>query len=308
MSTPRAYYNDIDPYACRVLRKQIRAGNLPPGDVDDRSITDVDPAELRDYTQIHLFAGIGGIPYGLRLAGVPDALNIITGGFPCQDISNAGQRAGITGARSGLWFRYAALIRQLRPRYVLVENVAALTSRGLDRVLGDLAASGYDAEWDCIPASAVGAPHQRDRLWLVAYPMRERVHIEPQPIAGSCNPLHPDRDGVLQRLADAHGERCQEQHATTVADGPRQPDWRGDAREVRHTPGKGSSNRADKPMEGSAAPPELKRSDWWAAEPAVGRVAHGIPRRVDRLRGLGNAVVPHVVAVIGAAIRRHAEL
>jgi DNA (cytosine-5)-methyltransferase 1 len=98
------------------------------------------------------------------------AVDVICGGFPCQDISLAGKGAGIEGERSGLWSEYARLIGELRPRYVLVENVAALLSRGLDRVLGDLAALGYDAEWHCIPASAVGLYHDRDRLWIVAHP------------------------------------------------------------------------------------------------------------------------------------------
>ena len=96
-------------------------------------------------------------------------VDIICGGFPCQDISVAGKGAGIEGSRSGLWSEYARIISEVRPRYVIVENVAALLGRGLERVLGDLAALGFDAEWHCIPASAVGAPHRRDRVWIVAY-------------------------------------------------------------------------------------------------------------------------------------------
>lgn len=103
----------------------------------------------------------------LRSDGI--TVDVICGGFPCQDISLAGNGAGIDGERSGLWAEYARIVRETRPRYIIVENVAALLSRGLDRVLGDLAALGYDAEWHCIPASAVGAPQNRDRLWLVAY-------------------------------------------------------------------------------------------------------------------------------------------
>ena len=103
----------------------------------------------------------------LRNAGiVPD---VICGGFPCQDISLAGKGAGITGERSGLWKEYARLIGEIRPRYVIVENVAALLSRGLGDVLSDLAALGYDAEWHCIPAYEAGLPHKRNRTWLVAY-------------------------------------------------------------------------------------------------------------------------------------------
>ena len=97
-------------------------------------------------------------------------VDVICGGFPCQNISTAGGGAGMgEGTRSGLWSEYARLIGELRPRYAIVENVSALLGRGLDRVLGDLAQIGYNAEWHCIPASAVGAPHRRDRVWVVAY-------------------------------------------------------------------------------------------------------------------------------------------
>ncbi len=98
------------------------------------------------------------------------SVDIITGGFPCQDISSAGNKVGISGEKSGLWREYARLIREIRPRFVVVENVRDLVVRGFGQVLGDLAEIGYDAEWDCIPAAAVGAPQLRDRLWLVAYP------------------------------------------------------------------------------------------------------------------------------------------
>jgi DNA (cytosine-5)-methyltransferase 1 len=108
-------------------------------------------------------------------------VDVICGGFPCQDISSAGLGEGLDGARSGLWSEFARLIGELRPGIALVENVAALLGRGLDRVLGDLASLGYDAEWHCIPASAVGAPHRRDRLWIVAYPQRdEQSRAEPR--------------------------------------------------------------------------------------------------------------------------------
>jgi DNA (cytosine-5)-methyltransferase 1 len=101
-------------------------------------------------------------------------VDVLSGGFPCQDISNAGKRAGIDGERSGLWSEYARLIRELRPRFVVVENVAALLGRGMERVLGDLAACGYDAEWQSIRASDVGAPHRRERIWIVAYDSQSR--------------------------------------------------------------------------------------------------------------------------------------
>ena len=151
-----------------------------------------------------LFAGIGGIDLGLERAGMtcrwqieideyarqvlakhwPDVprysditevdgrvlepVDLIAAGFPCQDISYAGKGAGLDGERSGLFWETIRMVRQCQPRYVLLENVAALLTRGLDRVLGTLAEIGYDAEWHCIPAAAVGAPHIRDRVFIIA--------------------------------------------------------------------------------------------------------------------------------------------
>jgi len=110
-------------------------------------------------------------------------IDIITGGFPCQDISVAGDGTGIAGTRSGLWSEFSRLIGELRPRYAVVENVAALLSRGMGRVLGDLSEIGYDAEWNVVSAAAVGANHQRDRTYILAYPGTERVQrIWTQPL------------------------------------------------------------------------------------------------------------------------------
>jgi DNA (cytosine-5)-methyltransferase 1 len=176
------------------------------------------------------------------------SIDLICGGFPCQDISLVGKGAGLSGARSGLWSEQARLIRELRPDVVVVENVAALLGRGLGDVLGDLAALGYDAEWHCIPASAVGAPHRRDRVWIVA---------------------HRSGSGL-------------ERHAGHGAPGGRQG---------QNGPTSESGLRG-----GELA---LWR---WDDEPDVGRVAHGVPHRVDRLKALGNAIVPRIAELIGRAI------
>lgn len=163
-----------------------------------------------------LFSGIGGIELGFKLEGFntawfvecepyaqavlrkhwPDVIiyddvksidwrtvppvDILTGGFPCQDISNAGKRAGIKGSRSSLWKYYCDAIRTIRPKYAVIENVAALAGRGLNVVLADLAAIGYDAEWHCVSASSVGALHQRERLFIVAYPNCNGTVVEGQ--------------------------------------------------------------------------------------------------------------------------------
>lgn len=197
-------------------------------------------------------------------------IDVICGGFPCQDISVAGKGAGIEGERSGLWSEFARLIGDLRPRYAIVENVSALLGRGLARVLGDLAEIGYDAEWHCIPASYVGAPHRRDRLWVLAYPDCVR-QLQPKRLIQdewrrSCN--------GSQIVADANGARGHrdEEHKICA---------RGHAPKLR-------------------AP--IRKSNQWSSEPDVGRVANGIPQRVDRLKSLGNAVVPQIPEMIGRAI------
>lgn len=138
-----------------------------------------------------------------RLAADGIAVDAICGGFPCQDVSVAGEGLGLEGARSGLWFEYARLIGELRPRYVFVENVSALLGRGLDRVLGDLASLGYDAEWHCIPASAVGAPHRRDRVWILAYP--DRQGLEGREDERSLGCVWAGFQQHLERCADRDG-------------------------------------------------------------------------------------------------------
>ena len=175
-----------------------------------------------------LFAGIGGFDLGLEQAGMrcewqveidPYAthvlakhwphvrrhadvctfppkegewyVDVICGGFPCQDISFAGKGAGLAGARSGLWYEFARIIGELRPRYVVVENVAALLARGMGEVLGTLASLGYDAEWHVIPASAVGAPHRRDRVWIVGFCSGDRAEAVAQRADADRNGRHP---------------------------------------------------------------------------------------------------------------------
>lgn len=168
------------------------------------------------------------------------AVDVVVAGFPCQPVSLAGKHAAQADSR-WLWPETRDVIRALRPRFAVLENVPGLRSRGLDIVLGELASIGYDAEWDCVSASAVGAPHRRDRIFVIAYPDGQR----------------------------------------------RNP------REL------GIGSREEPPIQHWAAP---ERSAWWATEPALDRVAYGVPGRVDRLRGLGNAVVPQVAEHIGRLV------
>lgn len=167
------YYNDIDPFCCKVLRKRIEAGDLPAGDVDERDIREVDPAELVGYGHIHLFAGLGAFALGFKRAGVPATKRILTAGFPCQPVSQNGEKKAQDDER-WLWPETARIVRALRLDFTVLENVTGLLARGLHVVLGDLACLGLDAEWDSIPAAAFGAPHLRERVFLVAYPSSQR--------------------------------------------------------------------------------------------------------------------------------------
>jgi DNA (cytosine-5)-methyltransferase 1 len=211
----------------------------------------------------------------VRTAGAHnlEPVDVICGGFPCTDISAAGKGLGITGPESSLWSEYARIIRELRPDYVVVENAPTLLGRGVGRVLGDMAESGYDAEWDCIPAAAIGAPHLRERIWIIATRSGLRHGRLLQLYAGT------------DQVPDSDSQRC-------VRVGESQPP------RLQGPPGLEFDRlREGRDVDGIAA-----RASHWLCEPGLGRLADGIPCRVDRLRGLGNAVVPQIVEWIAERI------
>ena len=276
-----------------------------------------------------LFAGIGGFDLGLERAGFEikwqveidpfcravlakhwphvkryedvrtvgselEHVDVICGGFPCQDISDAGKRIGINGPRSGLWSEFARLVGELRPRFVIVENVAGLLSLGMGRVLGDLATFGYDAEWDTLPAVAFGTPHRRDRVWIVAYP----GGVEFSRWRRTQGSLFPRQWSPARSVQFRHRREY-----WTGEDGPLIPDANSRGCEV--------STELDRAQVRAAA---YWGSRWrhadgcdcatqWCVDPDVGRVAHGVPARVDRLRGLGNAIVPQIAQWIAERIK-----
>jgi DNA (cytosine-5)-methyltransferase 1 len=305
--TPAVYYNDIDPYCCAILRRRSTRGALPRGVIDERDIRTIQAEELRQFQHIHLFAGIGGFPLGLSWVNFPTSIRVITGGFPCQDISQAGKRRGIDGERSGLWREMARIVSDLQPQYVLVENVAALLGRGMGRVLGDLSTCGYDAEWQVFPAAAFGAPHRRDRVYIVAYPTGERRHHW--------------FDSQLEGYPYSNADRQDQDHQT------RWQETRSQSQQSRDTPQRGGEPAALADANGTRLPsrrqqrklsaseiewasaifehrggPWATRSNWWTVEPDVGRVVDGLPNRMDRVRVLGNAIVPQIAAYIGTRI------
>jgi DNA (cytosine-5)-methyltransferase 1 len=196
---------------------------------------------------------------------LPVPIDIIYGGFPCQDISAAGLGAGLGGERSGLYWELHRLVGEIRPTFVFLENVPAIRTRGLGDVVRSFTELGYDCRWTVVSAAEVGAPHLRKRWFLLAHAnglqLREEQRAE-QP--SSERPLLANDNGPSESLANANGER-----------GRAEP-W---------TKQKGSDEARNGHKETSSA-------SWWETEPNVGRVADGVPARVDRLRGLGNSVVP----------------
>lgn len=231
---------EIDPYARRVLEKNFPTARR----WDDVRTFPPDPKE--DW-----------------------AVDIITGGFPCQDISCAGKGRGLTGEKSGLWFEMLRIIRLLRPRFVIVENVPALTTRGLGSVLGGLSQAGYDAEWRTLSAQEFGAPHIRERLFIIAYTNGDQLRSA-------------DRGRQIGASRKSSNELRDNGETWIMADSPHDGAlWR-----KQFSP-RGEGERL---------------GNWWAVESELDRVANGIPARMDRLRCLGNAVVPQVAEYIGRLI------
>ena len=268
---------ELDPYCQRVLKK-----NFPDVPIHD-DITTLDGTQFKD-------------------------IFLITGGFPCQDISIAGKGAGLDGERSGLWTELHRIIGEVRPRFALIENVPALTFRGGARVIGDLAEIGYDCEWQIVGADDVGAPHRRKRIWIVAHSDSDRVfstaqkHFRNRPEengkerqAQSCNSSQSSTDVAYSksagcqtwssnRMGTEHGSRRNERLPPGASGTPET------LADSNSTGCKEQWRAISNAQEQSAA--ECRGR--WLPEPSMGRVAHGIPHRVDRLRGIGNAIVPQV--------------
>ena len=274
---------EIDPFCRAVLRKHWP--DVPVFDdvrtINAKTLADTTSKNAGEFGQENRQSADGQsaqlLSHPCGRGGTAQARNnngieLICGGFPCQDISVAGKGAGITGERSGLWTEYARIIGELRPRYAIVENVAALLGRGLDTVLGDLAALGYDAEWYCIPASAVGAPHRRDRVWIVAYPSDNGQSWGGSARSGRNGFADSDKD-----TARADQSRLQGRLAISLRECAEQRfAWAGGFQGWDETE--------------------------WFAQSGMGRVSNGTANRVDRLRSLGNAIVPQIAEIIGRAI------
>ncbi len=255
----------------------------------------------KHWPEVPCYNDVRTLTAGLLAAdGIP--VDVICGGFPCQDISVAGRGAGLDGQRSGLWFDYLRLIEEVRPRWVIIENVSALRNRGLGEVLSGLSALGYDAEWHCVPASAIGAPHQRDRVWILAYPAsrgrREHRHVgRPLGDAEAGQPANSgadvaDASGAGLPIAECAG--CSEP-VVSAADVRRAVS---ECRWGRAAPGMGGEDDGLSRWVDGTRPVEA----WEGNTPRV--IGRGAPNRRPRLKALGNSVVPQIPELIGRAILR----
>jgi DNA (cytosine-5)-methyltransferase 1 len=274
------YYNEIDPFAAHWLRNLIKARHLPEGTVEARSIKDVKAKDLEGFSQCHFFAGIGGWPYALRLAGWPEDKEVWTGSCPCQPFSIAGKRKGVEDERH-LWPDWQKLIKKRKPAIVFGEQVASKDGRAwLSDVRLDLERMAYEVGAADLCAAGVGAPHIRQRLWFVA----------DSNLAGSQQKPEPgDYDGERNAkscggVGDADPERLQ-----------------------------GSPNKSDIQKIGANEKRQARFSngvDSWSGikwiecsdgkarpiKPGLEPLAHGLSGRVQQLRAYGNAIVPQVAA------------
>jgi len=290
-----AYYNEIDPYAAEWLRNLIKAGHIADGVVDDRSISDVRPEELFEFTQCHFFAGIGIWSRALRGAGWADDRPVWTGSCPCQPFSGAGKRAGTSDERH-LWPHWNHLIQECRPATIFGEQVASKDGLGwLDLVQTDMEAKDYAFGAFDLSASGFGAPHIRQRLWFVADTdnagSQGRIPRGPDQEREDQHG-HLGRDGSTDGgLGNADLHDGGHGDSTLTSDGQAR---------VEH----GSASSTDGMERGPSGKTNghWKDADWlfcrdgkWRpVEPSTCPLVDGATSRVGRLRAYGNGIVPQV--------------
>ncbi len=301
------YYNEIDSGAAAWMRELIKYKRIPAGEVDERSIWDVRPGDLRGFTQCHFFAGIGGWALALKLAGFPADREVWTGSCPCQPFSSAGKGAGVTDERH-LWPAWFHLIRECRPDLIFGEQVSAAIGHGwLDLVQDDLAGEGYACGPIVLPACSVGAPHVRQRLWFVAHSASARAMREPDNIHDAAQGserghLHEPigAGGVSGELADSllpgRPERGAESGNGSVA-GSSESYWSN----AVWLPCRDGKSRAVEPAPERLAPGLSDSLGFVCDESGQSFVSPLIQKakaRVLRLKGYGNSIVPQVAAEV----------
>lgn len=304
---------EIEPYCQEVLKARQRDGILP---------------EFPIYGDIREF---DGKPWR-------GSVDVVCGGFPCQDISSAGKGAGITGERSGLWKEYARVIGEIRPKFVFAENSPLLRTRGLGVVLQDLAALGYDARWGVLGAWHVGAPHKRDRMWVLAHPGSTRARSQRSAsgnkVRGACgehvsalrqanrqdgpNRINPtghsesqlantDSSGSNENTSNSKlrtswfKQSPKDSRLSDKGKDEERPErfgwWHTDPAEVEDASVKGLEGTLRSSLQGGSERPAITDPASGSAKSFVGRVAHGLAHRVDRLKAIGNGQVPQCAAM-----------
>lgn len=244
-------YCEIEPYAQKVLLSRMSDGQLPVAPIWD----DVRTLSARELPKV----------------------DIIYGGFPCQDISIAGRKAGITKeTRSGLFYEIMRLTDELQPRFLFLENVPNIRNQGLDKVLQEITDRGFNCRWGVLSAAEVGAWHNRKRWWLLGYSKcNGRITTKEQ---GSVNQAVQHDTQRADQASESEGASASRVLADKPTSNTRRPP-KGTDKDIRSESQKCQWS-------------QLTKSSWWATEPDVGRVVNGLPARVDRIKSLGNAVVP----------------
>lgn len=342
--TRPVYYSDFDLPCRKILRRRIELGQLHEGIIDGRDIRKIGDNSIwrigQRCRQIHLFAGVGGFPLGLNWAGMPSGFSILTGGPPCQPFSVAGERRGTADSRY-LWPQMFRFVQILRPQYVVFENVSGFASWGngtvLDTVVANLESEHYQVIPPLmVPAAGFGAWHRRDRIWILAY--RDGAgrlqqwwseSVREKQLSAKCGcAIDADRE-CSERWPQCevrHDERNRTDGEGQANEGragsyqyaggrPRQTNSdaeRNSADDADSHSSNGQRRGSNVQMGRSTEPGNDQGDAWdfrtqWSFEPGVGRVVHGVPQRVDRLSGLGNAIVPIHSYWIGLAIKAYKE-
>ena len=277
------YYNDWDKPACAWLRELMAKGLIPKGDVDDRSICDVTPGDVSGYDQCHFFAGIGGFPLALQYAGVPGLKGIWTGSCPCPSFSSAGKGKGFDDPRHR-WPEFYRLIRQCHPPVVLGEQVENAIKYGwLDLVSADLQDEGYAVSAAVLSACGLGAPHQRKRLWWGGI-------LDSPDHRGHKRPHQPREPGIPQEEPERNREAGCVGNPLDDGPPPRRGEHSGETEEWRLLERQGPGFWDDVEWV------PCRDGKYRPIEPGLMPVADGVPERVGRIRGFGNAIVPQVGA------------
>lgn len=279
-----AYYNENDPKTAAWLRELIKGQLIADGEVDERSIVDVTPADLDGFTQCHFFAGIGGWSYALRLAGWPDDRSVWTGSCPCQPFSVAGKGHGTDDPRD-LWPAWRELIAERSPAVVFGEQVASPDGLfWLDRVYADMETQAYAVAAADYPAAGVGAPMASQRLFFVAEAECERIR-------GAGRAANDAAAGTTQGAT--HERQRFRTHAGATSGSVVMAASHGGYGHWWSGPLQVGRNAIEAEVERGGR----KYRAQWRIKPGLSLLAHGIPGRVDLLRGYGNAIIPQVAQV-----------